>query len=128
MSKRDIVALVVLAGSVVVVGFGCVVTYGLLREYADVCGDTAVVAQVWLGGAGLGPVVAVVAVVLALIVGAIGGRRMRFAAAGLVVLALVGATVSGAAGVAGKKAAYAEDPATYGGCGGYNSSPSSSTR
>lgn len=128
MSKRDVVARFVLAGGVFVVGFGCVVTYGLLREYADVCGDTAVVAQVWLGGAGLGPVVAVVAVVLALIVGAIGGHRMRFAAAGLVVLALVGATVSGAAGVAGKKAAYADNAATYGGCGGYNSLPYSSMR
>jgi len=122
MSKRDVVALVVLAVSVLVVGFGCVVTYGLLREYADVCGDTAVVAQVWLGGAGFAPVVALVAVVLALVVVATTGRRrMRFAAVGLVVFALVGATVSGAAGVAGKKAAYADNPATYGGCGGYNS-------
>lgn len=121
MSKRDVVALVVLAMSVVVVGFGCVVTYGLLREYADVCGDTAVVAQIWLGGAGLAPVVAVVAVALALVVAIIGRRRMRFAAVVLVVVALVGATVSGAAGVAGKKAAYADTPATYGGCGGYNS-------
>jgi len=46
---------------------------------------------------------------------------MRFAAIGLVVFALVGATVSGAAGVAGKNAAYADNPATYGDCGGYNS-------
>lgn len=121
MGKRDVVALVLMAGSVLVVGFGCAVTYGLLREYADVCGDTAVVAQVWLDGAGLGPVVAVVAVVLALVVAAIGRRKMRFAAVGLVVLALVGATLSGAAGVADKKAAYADNPATYGGCGGYNS-------
>lgn len=121
MSKRDVVALVVLAMSVLVVGFGCAVTYGLLREYADVCGDTAVVAQVWLGGAGFAPVVAVVAVVLALVLATIGGRRVRFAAVGLVVFALVGATVSGAAGVAGKKAAYADNPSTYGGCSGYNS-------
>jgi hypothetical protein len=121
MSKRDVIAVVVLAVSVFVVGFGCVVTYGVLREYADVCGDTAVVEQVWLGGAGLAHVVAVVAVVLAFVVAIIGRRRMRFAAVGLVVLALVGATVSGAAGVAGKKAAYADKPATYGGCGGYNS-------
>ncbi len=122
MSKRDVVAVIVLAVSVLVVGLGCVVTYGLLREYADVCGDTAVVAQVWLGGAGFAPVVALVAVALALVVVAITGRRrMRFAAVGLVVFALVGATVSGAAGVAGKKAAYADNPATYGSCGGYNS-------
>src|SRR6058998_3953699 len=104
MSKRDVVALVVMAGSVLVVGFGCAVTYGLLREYADVCGDTAVVAQVWLDGAGLGPELAAVAVVLALVVASIGRRRMRFAAVGLVVFALVGATLSGAAGVAGKRA------------------------
>ena len=121
MSKRDVVALVVLAMSVIVVGFGCVVTNGLLREYADVCGDTAVVSQIWLGGAGLAPLVAVVAVALALVVAIIGRRRMRIAAVSLVVLALVGATGSGAAGVAGKKAAYADNPATYGGCGGYNS-------
>ncbi len=121
MSNRDVIALVVLAGSVDVLGFGCVVTYGLLREYADVCGDTAVIAQVWLGGASVAPVVAVVAGVLALVVAIIGGRRMRFAGVGLIVLALVGATVSGAAGVAGKKAAYADNPATYGGCAGYNS-------
>ena len=121
MSKRDVVALVVLVTGVFVVGFGCVVTYGLLREYADVCGETAAITQVWLGGAGLGPIVAVVAVVLALVVGTVGGRRMRVAAAGLVVLALVGATVSGAAGVAGKREAYRDDPATYGGCSGYNS-------
>lgn len=122
MSKRDVIAAVVLAVSVFVVGFGCVVTYGVLREYAVVCGDTAVVEQVWLGGAGLAPVVAGVAVVLALVVAIIGSRRMRFAAVGLVVLAVVGATVSGAAGVAGKKSAYADNPATYGGgCRGYNS-------
>ncbi len=122
MSKREIVALVVLAVSVFVVGFGCVVTYGVLREYADVCGDTAVVAQVWLAGAGLGPVVALVALVLALVVVTIArSSRMRLAAVVLVVLALVGATVSGAAGVAGKKAAYADNPADYGDCGGYNS-------
>lgn len=121
MSKRDVVALVVLAMSVIVVGFGCAVTYGLLREYADVCGDTAVVSQIWLSGATLAPVVAVLAVALALALAMIGGRRMRFAAVGLVVLALLGATGSGAAGVAGKKAAYADNPATYGGCGGYNS-------
>ena len=96
------------------------VTYGLLREYADVC-DTSVVSQIWLGGASLAPVVTVVAVALALVVAIIGRRRMRFAAVGLVVLALVGATGSGAAGVAGKNAAYADNPATYGGCGGYNS-------
>ena len=120
MSKREIVALVVLAMSVIVVGFGCVVTYGLLREYADVC-DTSAVSQIWLGGASLAPVVTVVAVALALVVAIIGRRRMRFAAVGLVVLALVGATGSGAAGVAGKNAAYADNPAIYGGCGGYNS-------
>ncbi len=121
MSKRDVVALVVMAVSVLVVGFGCVVTYGVLREYADVCGHTSVIAQVWLDGAGLGPEVAVVAVVLALVVATLGHRRMRIAAVGLVAFALVGATVSGAAGVAGKKAAYADNPATYSLCGGYNS-------
>ena len=121
MGKRDNTALVVLAGSVVVVGFGCFVTYDLLRTYADVCGDTPVVTQVWLGGPGLAPVVAAVAVVLALVVAIIGDRRMRFAAGGLVVLALVGATAAGIAGIAGKSTAYAANPATYGGCGGYNS-------
>lgn len=120
MSTRDVIAPVVLAVSVVVVGFGCLATYGLLREYADVCGDTAVVAQVWLGGAGLAPLVTVVAVVLALVVAIIGRRRMRYAAAGLIVLAVLGATAGGAAGVAGKRAAYLDDPATYGGCRGYN--------
>ena len=122
MSKRDVVALVVLAASLLVVGFGCVVTYGVLREYADVCGETAPLKQAWLSGAGFGPVVAVVAVVLAILVAAIARRPgLRVAAVGLVVLALVGATSSGVAGVAGKKAAYEEDPTTYGGCGGYNS-------
>jgi putative copper export protein len=122
MSKRDVVALVVLAASLFVVGLGCVFTYGVLREYADVCGETAVLEQVWLGGAGLGPVVAVVAVVLAIVVATIARRRgVRVAAAGLVVLALVGATASGAAGVTGKKAAWEDNPATYGSCGGYNS-------
>lgn len=125
MSKRDVVALVVLAASVLVVGLGCAVTYGLLREYGDVCGDTAAVAQVWTGGAGLAPLVVGAAVVLAVVVAIIGGRLARFLAIGLVVLAVVGATVSGAAGVAGKKAAYADDPATYGDCRGYNSSPPS---
>lgn len=121
MSKRDVAAIVVLALGVVVVGFGCAATYGLLREYADVCGDTPVLEQVWSGGAGLGPLVAMVAVAFALVVAAIGRRAMRFAAVGLVALALVGATASGAAGVAGKKAAYEDNPATYGVCGGYNS-------
>lgn len=121
MSKREVVALVVVAVSMLVVGFGCLATYGILREYADVCGERSVMAQVWLDGAGLGPLVAVVAVVLALVVGLVGGRRMSVAAVGLVVLALVGATISGAAAVAGKEAAYADHPATYGSCGGYNS-------
>lgn len=118
-AKRQWVALAVLALSVVVVGFGCVVTYGFLQEYGDVCGDTAVVAQTWLGGAGLAPVVAGLAMMLALVVVLLGGRSMRFAAVGVVVLALVGTTIGGAAGVAGKQAAYAANPATYGGCGGY---------
>lgn len=122
MSERDVTALVLLAASVVVVGFGCLVTYGVLREYADVCGETAPLAQVWSSGAGLGPAVAVVAVVLAGVVAAINRRRgMRVAAAALVVLGLVGASVSGVAGVAGKTAAFERDPATYGVCGGYDS-------
>jgi hypothetical protein len=124
MSKRDVAALVVLAASLVVVGLGCVVTYGVLREYADVCGETSLLEQVWMSGAGLGPVVAVSAVVLAIVVATIARRRgVRVAALGLVVLALVGATASGAAGVAGKRAAYEDDPSTYGTCGGYNSWP-----
>jgi putative copper export protein len=122
MSTRDVTAAVVLAGSVVVVGFGCLATYGVLREYADVCGETAPLAQVWASGAGLGPVVTVAAVVLAGVVAVIGRRRgVRVAAAGLVVLGLVGASVGGVAGVADKRAAYEKDPATYGVCGGYNS-------
>ena len=122
MSKRDVVALVVLVVSLVVVGLGCVVAYGVLREYADVCGETAVLEQVWLGGAGLGPVVALVAVGLAIAVATITRRRgVRVAAAGLVILALVGSTASGAAGVTGKEAAWENNPATYGSCGGYNS-------
>jgi hypothetical protein len=122
MSKRDVVALVVLAVSGVVVGVGCLATYGVLREYADVCGETGPVEQVWLGGAGLGPLVAGIAVVLALVVAFIGRRRgVRVAAAGLVILALIGATAGGAAGVSGKKAAWEKNPATYGVCGGYNS-------
>lgn len=122
MSKRDVVAVVVLAVSLFVVGLGCVVTYGVLREYADVCGETAAIEQVWLGGAGLGPVVAVVAVVLAIVVATIARRRgVRVASAGLVVLAVVGATASGAAGVTDKKAAWEDNPVTYGNCGGYNS-------
>ena len=122
MSRRDVTAVVVLGVSVVVVGLGCLATYGVLREYADVCGSTAPLAQVWTSGAGLGPVVAGVAVVLAGVVAAIGrGRTVRFAAAGLVVLALVGASLSGVAGVVGKSAAYEKDPATYGVCGGYSS-------
>lgn len=122
MSKRDVTALVVLAVSFVVVGFGCFVTYGVLREYADVCGRTSTLEQVWAGGAGLGPLVAVVSVVLALVVTFIARRRaIRLAAAGLVLLALVGATVGGAAGISGKKAAFEKDPSTYGVCGGYNS-------
>lgn len=121
MSTRDVVALVVLGTSLFVVGLGCVATYGALREYADVCGGTPPLEQVWLSGAGLGPAVAVVAVALAVIVAMIARRRgVRLAATGLVVLALVGPTLSGVAGVAGKAAAYAENPATYGGCGGYN--------
>jgi hypothetical protein len=122
MSTRDVTALVVLAGSVLVVGLGCLVTYGVLREYADVCGETAPLEQVWWSGAGLGPLVAVVAVVLAAVVAAIGRRRaVRAAAAGLVVVGLLGATLGGLAGIAGKEAAYEADPATYGVCGGYNS-------
>lgn len=122
MSKRDAVALVVLAVGACVVGFGCLTTYGVLREYADVCGDTPALAQVWLGGAGLGPVVAVLAFVLAVVVASIARRRgIRVAAASLVVVAMVGATASGAAGVAGKRAAWEDNPATYGGCGGYHS-------
>jgi hypothetical protein len=122
MNKRDVVALVVLAASLLVVGLGCVVTYGVLREYADVCGETAPLKQGWLSGAGFGPFVALMAVVLALVVATIARRRgVRVAAVGLVVVALVGATSSGVAGVAGKKAAYEATPATYGGCGGYDS-------
>ena len=120
--KRDVVALIVLAVSLVVVGLGCVVTYGVLREYADVCGNTAPLEQVWLSGAGFGPVVAVMAVVLAVVVATVARRPgIRVAAVGLVILAVVGATTSGAAGVGDKKAAYDEKPATYGSCGGYNS-------
>ncbi|MGB5937359.1 MAG: hypothetical protein WBG76_16035 [Ornithinimicrobium sp.] len=122
MSRRDVAALVVLAASLLVVGLSCIATYGVLREYADVCGQTAPLKQVWLSGAGLGPMMAVVAVVLAIVVAAIGRRPgVRVAAAGLVVLALIGVTLSGVAGIAGKKAAYEKDPATYGVCGGYNS-------
>jgi putative copper export protein len=123
MDKRESGALVVLAVGLSVVGFGCVLTYGVLREYGDVCGETPALEQVWLGGAGLGPVVAVVAVVLAIVVATMARRRgTRMAAAVLVVVGVVGATASGAAGVAGKKAAWAANPATYGSCGGYNSS------
>lgn len=122
MSKRDVVAVAVLAAGLLAVGLGCVVTYGLLREYADVCGETAPLTQVWRSGAGFGPVVVVVAVALAILVATIARHPgVRIAAVGLVVLALVGATWSGLAGVADKKAAYEEDPRTYGGCGGYNS-------
>lgn len=122
MSTRDVVALVVLAAGLVVVSLGCVVTYGVLREYADVCGKTAPLEQVWLSGAGLGPVVAMLAVVIAIVVATISRRRgVRVAAVGLVVLALAGTTASGAAGVADKTAAYEDNPATYGDCGGYNS-------
>ncbi|MFC5177713.1 hypothetical protein [Nocardioides taihuensis] len=124
MSKRDLVALVVLVASLLVVGLGSFVTYGLLREYADVCGETSPLEQVWLSGAGFGPVVAVVAVVLAVLVAVIARRPgVRVAAVGLVALALVGATASGIAGVTAKKAAYEKDSATYGGCAGYNSWP-----
>src|SRR5690348_10678863 len=106
MTKRDVTALVVLAVSFVVVGFGCFVSYGVLREYADVCGRTSALEQVWVGGAGLGPLVAIVSVVLAITVALIARRRaIRLAAAGLVLLALVGASVGGAAGISGKKAA-----------------------
>jgi hypothetical protein len=122
VSKRDVVALIVLAASLLVLGLGCVVTYGVLREYADVCGETAPLRQVWLSGAGFGPIVAVVSVVLAITVATIARRLgLRVAAGGLVLLALVGATSSGVAGVTGKKAAHEEDPETYGGCSGYNS-------
>jgi putative copper export protein len=120
MSNRDGVALAVCGVGLGVLGLGCVVTFGVLREYADVCGETGSVVQVWLGGAGLGPLVAVVVAVLAILVAVTGGRRMRCAAAGLVVLAVLSVTVSGAAGVARKKSAYREDPATYGSCSGYN--------
>jgi hypothetical protein len=122
MSKRDVVAVVVLALSGVVVGVGCLATYGVLREYADVCEGTGPVEQVWLGGAGLGPLVAGIAVVFALVVAFIARRRgVRVAAVGLVIVALVGATASGAAGVSDKKAAWDKNPSTYGVCGGYNS-------
>ena len=121
MRTRDRAALVVLVLSLGLVGLGCAATYGLLREYGDVCGDTGALEQVWLGGAGLGPLVAGVAGALAVLVAVIGGRGLRLAAAGLVVLAVVGATVSGAAAVGGKRAAFEEDPATYGTCGGYDS-------
>lgn len=122
MSKRDVVALVVLSVSCVVVGLGCSVTYGVLREYADVCGGTGSVEQVWRSGAGLGPLVATVAVALAVVVAVIArGRGIRAAAAGLVILAFVGATARGAAGVSDKKEAWEDNPATYGDCGGYNS-------
>ena len=50
-------------------------------------------------------------------------RGIRVAAAGLVLLAVVGASAGGAAGISGKRAAFEKDPSTYGGCGGYNSSP-----
>lgn len=121
MSRRDVVALVVWAASLLVLGFGCAVTYGLLREYGDVCGNTAPIQQVWVSGAGLGPVVTVVAVVLALVVATLARRAgLRIAAAGLVVLAVVGTTWSGVAGVADKKAAHQENGGTYVGCGGYN--------
>ena len=122
MSKRDVIALVVLAVSGVVVAFGCFVTYGMLREYGDVCGKTPALKQVWMSGAGLGPLVAVVSVVLALVVARLARRRgNRVAAAGLVLLAVVGASVGGAAGISGKRAAWEKDPSTYGACGGYNS-------
>ena len=127
VSKRDVVAMVVLVASLLVLSFGCFVTYGLLREYADVCGETPPLKQVWLSGAGFGPVVAVVAVVLAILVATIARRPgVRIAAVGLVVFALVGATWSGVAGVADKKSAYEKDPATYGDCGGYNSETAAS--
>jgi hypothetical protein len=122
MSKRDVISLVVLALSGLVVAFGCFVTYGMLREYGDVCGETPALQQVWLSGAGFGPLVAVLAVAFSLVVASISRRRgIRVAAAGLVLLALVGASVGGAAGVSGKRAAWEKDPSTYGGCGGYNS-------
>ena len=111
-----------LGACVLVVAFGCFATYGLLREYGDVCGHTSAFTQVWLGGAGLGPIVAAAAVGLAIVVVVVGrSPRARATAGALVVLALVGATVAGAAGVAGKRAAYEKDPSTYGVCGGYNS-------
>ena len=122
MTKRDVTALVVLAVSFVVVGFGCFVSYGVLREYGDVCGGTSALEQVWVGGAGLGPLVAIMSVVLAITVALIARRRaIRLAAAGLVLLTLVGASVGGAAGISDKKAAFERDPSTYGVCGGYNS-------
>lgn len=122
MSKRDFVALILLAISGLLVGFGCLVTYGVLREYADVCGRTSALEQVWASGAGLGPLVAAVSVVLALVVASVARRSaIRVAAVGLVLLAVVGATIGGIAGINGKKAQWEDDPATYGVCGGYHS-------
>ncbi len=119
MSKRDVVAAVVWVAGLLVLGLGCVVTYAVLREYGDVCGETAPLRQVWLDGAGLGPLVVLVAIVLTVAVATIARRRgLRLAAVGLVALALVGASWSGVAGVADKGAAYEKDAATYGGCGG----------
>lgn len=122
MLKRDVVGLVLLALGLVAVGVGCLATYGLLREYADVCGETPALEQVWRGGAGLGPMVAVIAVALAAAVVVIARTGWIRASAGLlVVVAVVGATLAGIAGINGKQAAWEADPATYGTCGGYNS-------
>ena len=122
MTRRDVATSALLALGVLVVGFGCFATYGVLREYGDVCGRTSVLTQVWASGAGLGPVVGAVAMAFAVVIVVVGRRpRARAAAAALVVLALVGATAAGAIGVAGKRAAYEEKPSTYGGCSGYNS-------
>ena len=120
--KRELAAAGVLAAGAALVGLGVASTYGVLREYADVCGATPVVEQVWVDGAGLGPLVAAVALGAAAIVLALSRRQLlRAAAAGLVVTALVGATAAGAIGIAGKRAAFDHRPTQYGGCAGYNS-------
>lgn len=116
MERDDGVAGVLLIGAAGVAGWGCVATHGVLREYADVCSAASGLEQVWLGGAGLAPLVTVVVAGLAVAIAMSGGRRTAFAGAALLVLATVGATVSGIAGVAGKQAAYRDDPATYGSC------------
>ena len=122
MSKRNVATQVLLAADVLVVGFGCFATYGVLREYADVCGGTSALTQVWAGGASLGWVVWAVATAFGVVIVVVSrSRRARIAAAAVVVLALVGASAAGAIGIAGKRAAYEKEPSTYGGCSGYNS-------